>query len=395
MKIVCEHGTAPFDLTDTEEFWLVPAQLFDGETLRAGRALHIAGGQVVEIVPTMEVRQGGLPVWRTDSLVAPGLFDVQINGGGGVLFNENPTSDGLRTIAAAHRATGTTALLPTLITDAPEVMDRAVDAMLACFGYDGIVGMHIEGPHISVARKGAHNPRFIRPIDERTLSAVRRLRDGGVPTLITLAPECVPPGTIAALAALGVVVSLGHTAADAAATRAAIAEGARCVTHLYNAMTPITSREPGVVGAALDSDVYCGFIADGHHVDDAVLRLAIRSRPVPDRMVLVSDAMPTWNGPASYTLYGEPIRLDRGRLINAAGSLAGVHMDMATSLRRLVCSVGVPLKDALKMATANPSRLMGLEDNVGFLREGRRADIILLAAVNGAKARHEWTALLG
>jgi N-acetylglucosamine-6-phosphate deacetylase len=368
---------APFDITQAAAWWLVPGQLFDGETLSAGRTLRIAAGRIDGIFPAAEAGRDGLPVWRTDRLASPGFFDVQVNGGGGVMFNADPTVEGLRAIAAAHRPGGTTALLTTLITDSPEVMERAVSAVLEAVGSAGIVGVHLEGPHISLARKGAHDPGFIRPMDDSTWTAVRRLRDAGVPVLLTLAPECVPPGTIERLCALGVVVSLGHTAADAATTRAAIAEGARSVTHLYNAMTPITSREPGVVGAALDSDIYCGFIADGHHVDDAVLRLAIRARPVPNRMVLVSDAMATWNGPDHFVLYGETIHLEGGKLVNRIGSLAGVHIDMATSLRRLVETVGIPLLDALKMATANPSRLMGLEASVGFLRPGMPADFVL------------------
>jgi N-acetylglucosamine-6-phosphate deacetylase len=381
MTVIAGHDVAPFDIDATEAWWLVPERLFDGETLDTGRAARIVAGRIDDLLPAAEAGRDDLPVWRTNGLASPGFFDVQVNGGGGVMVNGTPTADGLRAIAAAHRPGGTMAILPTLITDAPEVMERAVSAVMAAVGRDGIAGVHLEGPHISVARKGAHNPRFIRPIDDDTLSCVRRLRAANVPVLLTLAPECVPPGTIASLRAMGVVVSLGHTAADAATTRAAIAEGARAVTHLYNAMTPITSREPGVVGAALDSDLYCGFIADGHHVDDAVLRLAIRSRPMAGRMVLVSDAMSTWNGPDHFTLYGETIRLDGGKLVNSIGSLAGVHTDMATSLRRLVDVVGVPLEDALKMATANPSRLMGLEANVGFLRPGMPADIVLLGGL--------------
>ncbi|KNY15515.1 hypothetical protein AKG11_18200 [Shinella sp. SUS2] len=381
MTVIAGQDVAPFDIDATEAWWLVPERLFDGETLDTGRAVRIVAGRIDDLHPVVEAGRDDLPVWRTNGLASPGFFDVQVNGGGGVMVNGTPTADGLRAIAAAHRPGGTTAILPTLITDAPEVMEKAVSAVIAAVGRDGIVGVHLEGPHISVARKGAHNPRFIRPIDDDTLSCVRRLRAANVPVLLTLAPECVPPGTIASLRAMGVVVSLGHTAADAATTRAAIAEGARAVTHLYNAMTPITSREPGVVGAALDSDLYCGFIADGHHVDDAVLRLAIRSRPMVGRMVLVSDAMSTWNGPDHFTLYGETIRLEGGKLVNSIGSLAGVHTDMATSLRRLVDVVGVPLEDALKMATANPSRLMGLEANVGFLRPGMPADIVLLGGL--------------
>ncbi|MCA0341758.1 N-acetylglucosamine-6-phosphate deacetylase [Shinella sp. 838] len=381
MTVIAGQDVAPFDIDATEAWWLVPERLFDGETLDTGRAVRIVAGRIDDLHPVVEAGRDDLPVWRTNGLASPGFFDVQVNGGGGVMVNGTPTADGLRAIAAAHRPGGTTAILPTLITDAPEVMEKAVSAVIAAVGRDGIVGVHLEGPHISVARKGAHNPRFIRPIDDDTLSCVRRLRAANVPVLLTLAPECVPPGTIASLRAMGVVVSLGHTAADAATTRAAIAEGARAVTHLYNAMTPITSREPGVVGAALDSDLYCGFIADGHHVDDAVLRLAIRSRPMVGRMVLVSDAMSTWNGPDHFTLYGETIRLEGGKLVNSIGSLAGVHTDMATSLRRLVDVVGVPLEDALKMATANPSRLMRLEANVGFLRPGMPADIVLLGGL--------------
>lgn len=380
MTVIAGGDDAPFDIAGTEAWWLAPKQLFDGETLCKDRALRIASGRIDGLFPASEAGKDGLPVWRTNGLAVPGFFDVQVNGGGGVLFNADPTAAGLRAIAAAHRPGGTTALLPTLITDAPEIMDRAVAAMLDAVGHDGIAGIHLEGPHISIERKGAHDPRFIRPFDDHTLAVVRRLRAAGVPVLLTLAPECVSPGTIAALCAIGVVVSLGHTAADAATTRAAITEGARSLTHLYNAMTPITSRAPGVVGVALDSDIYCGFIADGHHVDDAVLRLAIRSRPVADRMVLVSDAMPTWNGPDRFTLYGETIRLDGGKLVNGIGSLAGVHIDMATSLRRLVTAVGVPLEAALKMATANPARLMGLEDRIGFLKAGMPARIALVAA---------------
>lgn len=377
MTVIAGHDMAPFDIDATEAWWLVPERLFDGETLDTGRAVRIVAGRIDDLAPAAKAGRDDLPVWRTNGLASPGFFDVQVNGGGGVMVNGTPTADGLRAIAAAHRPGGTTAILPTLITDAPEVMEKAASAVIAAVGRDGIVGVHLEGPHISVARKGAHNPRFIRLLDDDTLSCVRRLRTANVPVLLTLAPECVPPGTIASLCAMGVVVSLGHTAADAATTRAAIAEGARAVTHLYNAMTPITSREPGVVGAALDSDLYCGFIADGHHVDDAVLRLAIRSRPMAGRMVLVSDAMSTWNGPDHFTLYGETIRLEDGKLVNRIGSLAGVHIDMATSLRRLVDVVGVSLEEALRMATANPSRLMGLEASVGFLRPGMPADIVL------------------
>ncbi len=378
MAIIHAEATAHFDPAGTATFWLVPGQVFDGQRLMAGHAIRIANDAIAEVAPVEIAEASGLPLWRTACIASPGFFDIQVNGGGGVLFNRNATVEGLQAIAAAHRQSGTTAILPTVITDAPEVMEKAAEAVIGALDCNGIAGIHIEGPHISLERKGAHNPAFIRPLDDKTIAVLRRLRAADVPVLLTLAPECVTGGDIAALVALGVVVSLGHTAADARRTRAAIAEGATCVTHLYNAMTPITSREPGVVGAALDSEIYCGFIADGHHVDDAVLRLAIRSRPARDRMVLVSDAMPTWNGPGSFSLYGETIRLEEGRLVNRTGSLAGVHIDMATSLARLVKVVGIDLESALRMATSNPARLMGLQDRLGILRPGLPADIVLI-----------------
>ncbi|EAB6718346.1 N-acetylglucosamine-6-phosphate deacetylase, partial [Salmonella enterica subsp. enterica] len=265
---------------ETAAWWLIPDRFFDGEEIREGLALRIADGRVERIAPASDAGKDAAPVWHAGGLLSPGYFDLQVNGGGGVLYNATPTPEGLYAIAAAHRATGTTAILPTFITDTADALDRAVDAMLVAHGRNGVAGMHIEGPHISVERKGTHNRDYIRPIDARTFASVERLRAAKVPVLLTLAPEVNPAGSVAKLVAMGVVVSIGHSNGDAKSTRQAIAEGARSATHLYNAMTPMQSREPGVVGAALDSDLYCGFIADGHHVDDAVLRLAFRSRPV-------------------------------------------------------------------------------------------------------------------
>lgn len=364
-------------MTQSPNRWIVPARLFDGHRFHHGIAVRIDAGHVVTLGPAADAGADGAPVERSEATLIPGYVDVQVNGGGGVLFNANPTPDGLRTLARAHRARGTMALLPTLITDAPDVMDRAVEAMLTVHGEEGIVGIHLEGPHISVARKGAHRAELIRPIDERTFAAVERLRSAGIPTMVTLAPEENPPGSIARLAAMGVTVSIGHTAADAATVRAAIAEGARAATHLHNAMTPMTAREPGVVGAALDSDLFCGFIADGIHVAYDVLRVSIRSRPHPGRMVLVSDAMPTVGGPDHFELYGETIRVRQGALVNSAGALAGVHIDMAGSVRNLV-GAGIPLADALAMATSAPAELMGLSGAIGGIAPGASADLCWL-----------------
>lgn len=358
-------------------WWLVPARLFDGSDWLPGRALRIENGLISDIVPQAMVEEGERVV-RSDRLACPGYVDLQVNGGGGSLFNNAPEPETLRTIGQAHRRFGTTSWLPTFITDSADGLDRAVDAVIDAMGRHGIVGMHIEGPHINPARKGTHAASFIRPFDERTLASLSRLRAAGVPTLLTVAPECLPPGTIAMLAAMGVVVSAGHTAANAAEIGAALAEGLRCFTHLHNAMTPMTGREPGVVGAALDSEAWCGLIVDGHHVSDVMCALSLRAKRRPERMFLVSDAMATVGGPDEFVLYGERIRVVEGRLVNAAGALAGAHTDMARSVARLAGPVGLGLAPALRMATSAPAEAMGLGGGTGRLVAGGKADLLLL-----------------
>lgn len=360
-----------------EPWWLQPARLFDGERWRHRCALRIEQGSVTAIGPA-EAIDPQEPILQTEHLACPGFVDLQVNGGGGFQFNNAPTTDTLARIGDAHGRLGTTSWLPTFITDTADKLDLAVDAVIAGMGRHGIVGMHVEGPHINVLRKGTHAADLIRPFDERTMASLRRLREAGVPTMLTLAPEFQPPGLIAQLHAMGVLVSAGHTAATGAAIEAALDEGLACFTHLHNAMTPLTSREPGVVGAALDSDAWCGIIVDGHHVSDTTVRLSLRARKTPGRSFLVSDAMATVGGPDAFVLYGETIRVADGRLVNAAGSLAGAHTDMAQSVARLVDEVGLAATDALAMATANPADAMKLTGGTGRLIAGGKADLVLL-----------------
>ena len=352
--------------------WIAPDRVFDGERLHDGMALLIEGSRVADLAP-LDPRMGAR---RVPGLLTPGFVDLQVNGGGGVLLNAEPTVAGMEAIASAHRALGTVALLPTVITDAPEVLDRAAEAALAARGRPGLLGLHIEGPHISVARRGTHAARFIRPLDERTMDVVRRLRDGGVPVLLTLAPEATAPGQIAELAAMGVVVSLGHSDATAEQARAALAEGARTFTHLFNAMSPLTHRAPGVVGAALGSSVPVGIICDGIHVVDEVIALALRARPGSDLFYAVSDAMPTVGGPDRFRLYDMDLRVQEGRLVNPEGNLAGAHVTMAQSVARLVGQVGLAPEVALRMGVTVPARLIGRPELAGL--EGRQADDLCL-----------------
>lgn len=338
--------------------WLCPDHLFDGERLLAAQALGLRDGVVQAVAPQADLATRDA-VQRVAGTLSPGFIDLQVNGGGGILLNNTPTPEALVAIAAAHRPLGTVALLPTVITDRAEVLGRAVEASLAAKGARGVIGLHIEGPHLSLPRRGTHDPAFVRPFEPATLAHVQRLRAAGIPVMITVAPESVTPEQIAALAATGAVVSLGHTDTDAETIRAALKAGATCFTHLFNAMSPMLNRAPGVTGAAINSTAYAGIICDGIHVADEMVGLAIRARPVPDRMFLVSDAMATVGGPDSFTLYGRTIRVQDGRLVNAEGSLAGAHVTMAQSLQRLISVVGVAPETALRMAVTVPARLMG------------------------------------
>ena len=358
--------------------WLCPDQVFDGARLRTGMALAMSGGVVEALVPI-----AALPPKvhreRLRGTVTAGFLDLQVNGGGGVLVNATPTHDAMMAIAAAHRRFGTVGILPTVITDAPEVLDHAVAAMQAVWGAPGILGLHIEGPHIAVARRGTHAARFIRPLDARTIALVTALRQRGIPVMITLAPEATLPGQIAALSATGAIVSLGHSDTTADAVRRAIAEGASCFTHLFNAMSPLLNRTPGVTGAAINSLAYAGIICDGHHVADEVVAMAVRARPVPDRMFLVSDAMPTVGGPDHFDLYGQKIRLVGGTLVNADGSLAGAHVTMAESVARAIKVLGLSAETVLKMAVTVPAQVIG-QPALARL-EGRAArDLLVLNA---------------
>ncbi len=326
---------------------LRPDHLFDGHTFRADAALE--EGRIVE-------PEGAESV---PGILSPGFLDLQVNGGGGFLFNDSPDVAAARRIAAAHRAFGTAAILPALITDAPEKMEAALDAARSFRLSDGLAGLHLEGPFIAESKRGTHAAEFVRPMEDGDL---RRLRDAAqeIRLMVTLAPEVVGPPQIAALVEAGVIVSLGHSNCSAEDAQAAFAAGARGVTHLFNAMSQMAARAPGLTGAAIASEAWCGLIADGIHVAPEMLEVGIRARPVPDRMVLVSDAMATVGGGDSFTLYGQEIRLLDGQLVNAEGNLAGAHLTMADGVARLR-ALGLPAESVLRMATANPAALIGLD----------------------------------
>jgi N-acetylglucosamine-6-phosphate deacetylase len=306
--------------------------------------------------------------------LAPGFIDIQVNGGGDVLFNDHPTPEGIATIAAAHRRFGTTGLLPTLISDTPEKMRAALGAVDAVMARaPGVLGVHLEGPFLSPGKPGVHALAAIRkPAREDAVLLTEPRR--GV-TLVTLAPEQVPAGFIAELVAAGVRVSLGHSMATYAQTQTALADGLTGFTHLFNAMRPLTSRDPGPIAAALEApDAWFGMIVDGVHVDPAVLRLTLRGHARP---ILVTDAMPPVGGKRpTFTLYGEEMVVQDGRCTRRDGTLAGACLDMATAVRNAVRLLGVTLEDALRMASSNPAEFLGLGHVLGRLGPGYRADIV-------------------
>jgi len=324
----------------------------------------------------------------------PGFIDAQVNGGGGVLFNDEPTVDAIRHIGAAHRRFGTTGFLPTLISDDAGVMRDAIAAVDAAIeqGVPGVLGIHLEGPYIAPARRGAHDAAKFRALDDAELDLVCSLRRGI--TVLTLAPDQVPPERVRMLATRGVVVCIGHTAASYAQARAALNAGARGFTHLYNAMTPLQGREPGVVGAALeDRASWCGIIVDGHHVHPASLRVALAAKP-RGKLILVTDAMPPVGSDVDhYMLAGATITCRDGRCETADGVLAGSALDMAGALRNTVASLDVPLDEAARMAAAYPADFLGLSRIRGRIAAGLRADLVALDA--DFRVRRSWIAGAG
>ncbi|HEY0941582.1 MAG TPA: N-acetylglucosamine-6-phosphate deacetylase [Steroidobacter sp.] len=310
----------------------------------------------------------------------PGFIDVQVNGGGGVLFNDDPSVASIREIGRAHRRFGTTGFLPTLISDDLDVVSRAVKATQDAIesGVPGVLGIHIEGPFLNEARKGVHDETKLRWLNEDALGLLTSLKGGK--TLVTLAPERTTPQIIRKLKDAGVIVSAGHTNGTYAEIRTALDHGLTGFTHLFNAMSPLTGREPGAVGAALDDeDSWCGVIVDGHHVDPVVLRIAMRSKR-RDRFMLVTDAMPTVGAPnKTFRLQGRPISVAYDNtLVDENGRLAGSDIDMATAVRNSLEMLEVDLVQASRMASLYPATFLGLECELGRIEPGYRADLVLV-----------------
>ena len=358
----------------------VNGRILTGERFLTGHAVLVDSGRISAVVETTDprVRVAEAQDLNGASLV-PGFIDCQVNGGGGVLFNDAPNVETIRRIGAAHAKFGTTGFLPTLISDDVAVMRMAIQSVDQAIsaGVPGVLGIHLEGPYLAPDRRGIHNAaKFHIPRDE-DLALVSSLRHGR--TLITLAPERVSAEAIGTLVARGVIVAGGHTAADYAATRRALDAGMRGFTHLFNAMTPLLSREPGVVGAALeDSASWCGLIVDGYHLHPAVLRVALAAK-AQGKLFLVTDAMPpVGSADDTFELNGETITCRDGRCVNAQGTLAGSSLDMAAAVRNTIEQAGIAPQEALRMASAYPADFLGLGASHGRIAAGCAADFVVL-----------------
>ncbi|HEX7114738.1 MAG TPA: N-acetylglucosamine-6-phosphate deacetylase [Steroidobacter sp.] len=309
----------------------------------------------------------------------PGFIDAQVNGGGGVLFNDDPSVESIIEIGRAHRRFGTTGFLPTLISDDLDVVSRAVHAVQAAIerGVPGVLGIHIEGPFLNAERKGVHDETKLRWLDEDGIGLLTSLKGGR--TLVTLAPERTEPRLIRKLVDAGVIVSAGHTNGTYRQIKEAIAHGLSGFTHLFNAMSQLTGREPGAVGAALDDpETWCGIILDGHHVNPVVLRIAMRAKR-RDRFMLVTDAMPSVGAPnKSFKLQGRPISVADNMCVDEHGRLAGSDIDMASAVRNGPKMLHIDLAQSARMASEYPAQFLGLGHELGRIAPGYRAHLTLV-----------------
>jgi N-acetylglucosamine-6-phosphate deacetylase len=358
---------------------LVNGRILTPEGIVDGKAVAIRDGRIDGVIDSADTPPGAARHDLAGGLLVPGFIDTQVNGGGGVLFNDQTTVEAIAAIGAAHRPYGTTGFLPTLISDDLAVVDAAMRATEQAIeaGVPGVLGVHIEGPFLNVKRKGIHDSSKFRTLDDEAVALLSSLKRGK--TLVTLAPETTTPEMVRRLTTAGVTVAAGHTNAAYGTVRKALDAGLTGFTHLFNAMSPLTSREPGVVGAALESiTAWCGIIVDGRHVDPVVLRIALRTRPL-NRFMLVTDAMPTVGMiDKSFDLQGRHIRVVDGVCVDDNGTLAGSDLDMIGAVRNAMSMLGLSIEDAVSIASATPAAFMGLAGERGAIRAGQAADLVLL-----------------
>lgn len=368
------------------------AEIFDGEKRHRSAALLVEKGRIISIVSERDLASKYSEISLSGGLITAGFVDLQVNGGGGVMLNNTPDVSTIKTICDAHFQFGTTSLLPTLITDTPQQTETTIGAAVDAISQDvaGTAGLHLEGPHLSVARKGAHDPALIRAMTEPNCERLELLASELPSLLLTVAPESVSFTQIKRLSDAGAVVSVGHTDSEYSVVRAAEEAGATCVTHLFNAMSQLGNREPGMVGAALETgNLYAGLIADGIHVDATTIRVAMRGKNGPGRIFLVTDAMASVGSDLTeFVLNNRKILRRDNRLVLTDGTLAGADLDMITAVRFMIKVVGTGVDEALRMASLYPAQLLKRTGEIGRLGPGTNADFIHLD--NALNIKNVW-----
>ena len=358
---------------------LVNCDIFTGLEFIHNKAIVIDGTKIYGLVLLEELDSNIKKIDLTNNTVAPGFIDIQVNGGGDVLFNDSPNVETIKTILSAHRKYGTTNMLPTLITDSVSKMQMAADTISKCLKnkIPGVLGIHFEGPFLNKRKAGVHDKKFIRKVNDADIDIICSMPIGK--TLLTISPEEVNGETITGLKEKGILISLGHTAATYSQAMDAFSLGADCTTHLYNAMTQLGSREPGVVGAALDHDnSWCGIIVDGIHSDFAAVRIACKAKN-NGKMLLVTDAMPPVGGKGVDFNLGEyEISYKNGQCVTNGNVLAGSALDMATAVRNCIQKVGIDKGEALRMASTNQATFLGIDDKLGYIKSGFNANLVIL-----------------
>ena len=361
--------------TSPSEIWIHARQLFigGGAAPLADQLLQISGDRIAAIIPASQLELASDAHFF--DMVAPGFIDLQINGGGGVLFNDSPYAGTVSRIAAAARQGGACHILPTFITAPEQDYCRAMEAVRTAAGCPEILGLHLEGPFLSPSKAGIHDAASMRKMSAGDLDRLTAFKGR---LLLTCAPEQVSPIAIRALVDAGVTVFVGHSDADIKMMEVAISAGLSGVTHLFNACSQLTARAPGIVGAALsDSRLYAGVIADRYHVHDVNLSLAVAQ--MQDRLCLVSDTMPSFGtNLSSFTLQGRKITLKNGRLFSAEGQLAGAHLGLDEAVRNIISVGQIAPEKALHMASGIPAKILGLDSEYGAVQEGRLASLTCL-----------------
>ncbi|MGO2332092.1 MAG: N-acetylglucosamine-6-phosphate deacetylase [Pseudoalteromonas nigrifaciens] len=359
---------------------IVNGPIFTGEELLNEHAVIIENGQIKELI--LQAQLSASITQRFDlqgNTLAPGFIDLQVNGGGGIMFNSAPSVETIRQMSAAHQQFGTTGFMPTLITDNYDAMKGAISAVEQAIeeGVPGVLGIHLEGPFLSEVKKGAHDASKFCAIDEQGFAIVTSMHTGK--TLITIAPELTESDTITKLKAAGVIICAGHSNANYEQTITAIEAGLHGFTHLYNAMTPLLSREPGMVGAALSSNnTWFGIIADGFHMHPSAFKVAVNAKQ-RGGAILVTDAMATVGSEQDYfVLDNEVIKAVNGKCENAAGSLAGSALDMNTAVKNAALFAELDWQEAVRMATLYPAQALGLEQQIGLIKPGFNANFVAL-----------------